>query len=57
MYSEYVKEHAYKLFIIISYGKFDMNNDTTDKYILELQVSNASSSDGGLQMQAIDRIS
>ena len=56
MYSEYVKEHAYKLLIITSHGKFDIDNNTTSKFILEIQVSNASSSDGGLQMQAIDRI-
>ena len=56
MYSEYVKEHAYKLLIITSHGNLEIENDTTNKLILDIQVSNANSSDSGLQMQSMNRI-
>ena len=37
IYSKYIKGNAYKLLVIISHGIHEINNDTTNKYILFIQ--------------------
>ena len=49
IYSEYIKDHAYKLLVITSHGISNIDNDTTNKYTLWIQISSGNTSESTMQ--------